>query len=68
MKKSKKIKAIFRGANLSCGYETNKEYTLVIRHSSFANISIKQPNGDGKCEYSSAISFLDNWDNVRNTK
>lgn len=68
----KKVKAIFRGANGSLGYETDKEYTLVIHHESGGNIKIECANrafqvkfGLGKCEYESLTSFLANWDNVR---
>ncbi len=59
------IKAIFKGKNSSFGYETNKEYTLSIQHKKGNNILIQ--NGDKElCEYESMISFLNNWDIIRN--
>lgn len=67
----KLIKAIFNGKNESCGYDTGKEYTLMV----FQNIhTIRIENkyassrGDGYCEYSSIISFFENWDNIRVVK
>jgi len=60
-----KIKAIFKGADNSCGYKTNREYTLIIRHKIESNIQIEDTNGGGWCEYGSMISFMENWDNVR---
>ena len=64
MRQSKVI-AIFKGQNGSCGYETKKEYTLVIRHHIGALIQIEDINGGGWCEYGSMVSFLENWDNIR---
>lgn len=65
MSYSKKVKAIFRGQNGSCGFQTNQEYTLEILHEIKLNIRID--GGDGKhCDYQSLISFLENWDNIRN--
>jgi hypothetical protein len=63
--RSKKVKAIFRGQNGSCGYETNKEYTLIIRHKIKNHVQIEKFKGGGWCEYGSLVSFLENWDNVR---
>lgn len=60
-----KVKAIFRGADNSCGYKTNSEYTLIIRHKIETQIQIENVNGGGFCEYSSMVSFLENWDNIR---
>ena len=60
-----KVKAIFRGLNNSCGYKTNSEYTLIIRHKKDSFIQIEKPNGDGYCDYGSMISLLENWDNIR---
>lgn len=62
----KKVKAIFRGQNGSCGYETNREYTLVIQHTTRTYIQIENENGGGYCDYASMIAFLKNWDNIRN--
>lgn len=65
---AKKVKAIFKGQDGSCGYNTNKEYTLWIKHNTkmISYIEIENINGGGYCEYESMISFLDNWDNIRN--
>lgn len=64
----KKIKAIFRGQDGSCGYKTGKEYLLVIRHPKKGNIIIQKEIGiTGECEYSSVIAFLNNWDNIVTT-
>lgn len=61
----KKVKAIFRGQNGSCGFETNREYTLEVYHDTKLYIRIN--DGDGKwCDYQSFISFMNNWDNIRN--
>lgn len=59
----KKIKAIFRGENGSCGYTTNHEYELNLSQNAF--IEIQDKNGEGFCRYGSIISFLNNWDNIR---
>jgi hypothetical protein len=64
---SKKVNAIFKGKNGSCGYETNKEYTLIIKHQNNSEIQIERFLGGGCCEYSSMVSFLENWDNINLT-
>jgi hypothetical protein len=51
-----KIKAIFKGENLSLGYITGKPYNLLLKSS-----TIKLSDGTGKCEYSSLESFFKNW-------
>lgn len=56
-----KINAIFKGLNNSCGYLTDKQYLLIVRHKKGENIIIEDYNGGGYCEYSSIISFLENW-------
>jgi hypothetical protein len=63
--RSKKVKAIFKGQNGSCGYETNKEYTLIIHHRVDMYIQIEDVKGGGHNSYGSMVSFLENWDNVR---
>lgn len=60
-----KLRAVFKGLNNSCGYKTDQEYDLVIRHKTKLNIEIEKSVGGGLCEYGSMISFLENWDNVR---
>lgn len=61
----KKIKAIFRGTNGSCGYESNKEYTLYIESNTSGIIIRRNRKGWGICQYSNIEKFLDNWDNIR---
>ena len=60
-----KVKAIFRGLNNSCGYKTNSEYVLIVHHKKGENVQIETINNGGFCEYSSMLSFFENWDNVR---
>ena len=62
---TKTIKAIFRGQDGSCGFETNKEYVLEVMHNTNTHISI-QGGGGRHCDYQSFISFMKNWDNIRN--
>lgn len=65
MGKTRVVKAIFRGQNGSCGFETNREYQLEIYHD--ANSYIRIDGGDARhCDYQSFISFMNNWDNIRN--
>ncbi len=64
------IKAIFKGLNGSCGYQTHTEYKLSLRHESGSPIKIQLTDNDllkgvGKCEYESMLSFLENWDCIR---
>ena len=59
------VKAVFKGADGSLGYETHHEYTLIIRHKGGQNISIEKIEGGGKCEYESMLAFLRNWDTIR---
>ena len=62
----KKIKAIFKGQDGSCGYKTNHEYEIHVEHSMGTTITIHNQSGTGYCEYSSMIAFLNNWDCIRN--
>ena len=61
-----KIKAVFQGLDGSCGYKKDSEYRLVLRHKFGHNIIIEDMDGGGYVEYSSMISFLENWDCVFN--
>ena len=72
---SKKIIAIFSGANGSMGYETGKQYSLKVTGLDKWNeneIRIerdsKHPSeeNNGCCDYGSIIAFLNNWDCIRN--
>lgn len=57
-----KVKAVFKGQDGSLGYKTNMEYTLRIKE--HVLIIIERLDGEGKCEYGTIVSFLDNWDNI----
>lgn len=68
--KTIKVKAVFKGQDGSCEYNTNKEYTLIIHKNSdkknpHFDFYIENENGGGYCEYESIVSFLNNWDCVR---
>lgn len=65
--KSKIITAVFKGQNGSCGYYTNRTYALKIQELSNSNIQIEPTgnNGEVPVEYTSIITFLDNWTNVK---
>ena len=63
----KKIKAVFKGQNGSCGFKTGQEYTLTIEHQMNRYIKVEDKNAD-YCGYESVISFLENWDNIRMIK
>lgn len=66
--KQKKIKAIFRGKNGSCGFVVNTQYYLSIAIIKGLIVVESMPtnvNLANKCEYSSMLTFLDNWDCVR---
>ena len=63
--KNKKITATFKGQDGSLGYKTGKEYKLDISHQHGENISISDESDSAEnCEYSSVITFLNNWDNI----
>lgn len=66
--KSIKIKAIFKGQHGSCGYKTDKKYTLTFHLRYGQCISIERSPSQGYCEYESVISFLANWDNIYKVK
>ena len=73
--KTKKIKAVFKGANGSCGYCPNFEYQLSVAQPKhlvvgdmLQNISITRADGSGICEYDSLLTFLDNWDNIKSLR
>lgn len=71
----KKVKAIFRGRNGSCGFITAREYEFNIAWQP-KNHDIKEPihilqwcddcqTHHTRVAYESIISFLNNWDNIR---
>lgn len=63
--KTIKVKAIFRGQDGSCGYETNTEYRLIISYENkYIHIEAEAGNR-GWCDYNSILAFLNNWDNIR---
>jgi hypothetical protein len=59
------VKATFIGTN-SLGYETGKEYDLKV--SGIAICFITRADGTGACQYSSATTFLKNWNNIKHVK
>lgn len=75
-KKVMRAKGIFKGKNGSCGYETGKEYRLILQHTKKDNIIVESPDvphtrgqrtphdQDGYCEYGSLLAFLSNWEGV----
>lgn len=65
--KQKIITAVFKGQNGSCGYHTNKEYALKIRELPNCNIHIELAgeNEQNVVEYSTIITFLDNWSEIK---
>ncbi len=66
--KSKIVKAIFIGQNGSLGYKTNVQYTIDIKVKSdlIIIVDVNRPmHVTNKCEYSSMLTFLDNWDCIR---
>lgn len=64
--KSKIITAVFKGQNGSCGYYTNKKYALKIGKLANGDIQIQLAgeNEQGVVEYTSIISFLNNWNKI----
>jgi hypothetical protein len=68
--KTIKVKAVFKGADGSCGYKHGMEYELTVwqhSESGHSNIAIELADKPDKnyCEYESIVSFLQNWDCVR---
>ncbi len=60
------VKAIFKGQDGSLDYKHNMEYKLTITLDEEKNINIERfDDGYGQCGYSSMLTFLDNWDNIR---
>ena len=55
-----KIKAIFIGENGSLGYETDKEYELILIDS-----TIRRQDMSGICSYYNIETFLQNWTVVK---
>lgn len=55
--------ATFQGLNGSLGFQSDKNYEILIRHQGGENIIVE--SGSLRCEYQSVISFLDNWNNIK---
>lgn len=74
----RRIKAIFKGKDLSLGYRADKEYELLFSCSHLYPvllpngkkypIAIKRLDGTGLCPYASFHAFYANWDKVREVK
>lgn len=58
------VKATYTGKNLSMGFETGKEYELRVQNNPFSKVTTIKTKDGLKCLYSSALSFLFNWDNI----
>lgn len=58
-----KIRATFKGKNMSLGYETNKEYELKVCDNQA--VCIVRLDGTGRCYYSTLHKFLENWENIK---
>jgi len=64
-----KVKATFKGKNGSMGFETGKQYTLNLNKDKDGGISIYDINDMSHfCDYTSFITFLNNWENVSSYK
>jgi hypothetical protein len=63
------ITAIFTGEN-SLGYVNGTQYTLRVKNSAIDKdlIIYRLKDGKGICQYSNAIKFFDNWDNIQRVK
>jgi len=65
-----KVKAIFKGADGSCGYKHGMEYELTVwQHSENGNrniaIELADKPDENYCEYETIIGFCNNWDCIR---
>jgi hypothetical protein len=58
-----KISARFTGAPGSLGYQSNKRYQLTVF--SGEKIIIRRKDDTGYCPYSSIITFLENWSDIK---
>lgn len=62
----KKVTATFTGKNGSRGFITGNTYTLLIHHlGDTSSLEIVREDGQGDCEYSSIITFLNNWTDIQ---
>ena len=63
----KKVTATFKGKNHSLGYITGQTYELIIRQNiRRQEIHIhRKDNGNGQCEYSDMLKFLENWTDIK---
>lgn len=64
----RKVKAVFKGQDGSCGFTKNKEYQLFVGKRANGNIKVNDKTGRLYCEYSSLIKLLENWDCIRNER
>jgi hypothetical protein len=58
------IRATYTGKNLSCGFETGKEYVLRVYNNPFSKVTSVKTKCGLKCLYTSALVFIFNWDNI----
>ncbi len=68
LQRSMDITAKFIGKDDSLGYKKDKKYKLNITHYPDKHITIRRyDDGLGVCEYTSVLTFLDNWDNIKSS-
>ena len=60
-KKTIMISAVFIGTNGSLGYIEGKRYELFLTSKDV----IKRQDGSGVCEYSSILTFIQNWTDIK---
>lgn len=61
---AKTIRATYIGLNGSRGFENGKEYLLKVSQNPFTKTTSVKTKDGLSCMYSSAISFLFNWDKI----
>jgi len=59
------IKAVFIGKDGSCGFHTNRQYTLILTHAIGGQIRITDMFSPSLCEYDTVIGLMNNWDAIR---
>lgn len=61
----KKIKAIFKGANGSLGYQTGKQYDLLMQPDGEKIFIMREGYPEGNCIYDGITPFFDNWTDIQ---
>lgn len=68
MANSTKVKATFKGKNGSMGFQSGTEYILKLSKKTDGELLANEINGIGSCDYSSFITFLNNWGKITSFK